>query len=191
MRVGIFGGTFNPPHFAHLILAEIIREQAELDRIRWIPTRTPPHKTADTPARHRLAMTRLAVAGNDAFEVSEIELQRSGPSYTVDTLEALQRDEPDVAFSLLIGGDSLADFMTWRRPEEIVRRVPLIVYRRPGATASPEAVMRFADRIRYADAPAIELSSVSIRERVRNGQSIRYMVPDTVRAYIVQHGLYR
>ncbi|MEZ4700630.1 MAG: nicotinate-nucleotide adenylyltransferase [Rhodothermales bacterium] len=191
MRVGIFGGTFNPPHFAHLILAEIIREQAELDRIRWIPTHTPPHKTAETPARHRLAMTRLAIAGNDAFEVSEIELERGGPSYTVDTLEALQRAEPDVAFSLLIGGDSLADFMTWRRPDEIVRRAPLIVYRRPGVTASPEAATRFADRIRYADAPAIDLSSQTIRERVQNGQSIRYLVPDSVRAYITRHGLYR
>lgn len=191
MRVGLFGGTFNPPHLAHLILAETLREQAGLDRVCWIPTRIPPHKATDTPAHHRLAMTRLATSDHDAFEVLDIELQRDGPSYTVDTLAALQDTEPNATFVLMIGGDSLADFHTWRDPDEIVRRAPLLVYRRPGFVLPSVTVDRYKDRIQVADAPLIELSSAALRARVRDGLSIRYQVPEAVRAYIAAHGLYR
>jgi nicotinate-nucleotide adenylyltransferase len=190
-RVGILGGTFNPPHLAHLVFAESVREEFGMDRIRWIPTFIPPHKTAGVSAHHRLAMTRLAAAGNEGVEVSTVEIERGGPSYTIDTLAVLQREEPDVEFSLLIGGDSLADFFTWRQPDEIVARVPLVVFRRPGAVEAPVAAKRYADRIRFVDAPPIDLSSATLRERVRAGRSIRYLVPEDVRQYIVRHGLYR
>ncbi len=191
MRVGILGGTFNPPHIAHLILAENMRVEFALDQIRWIPTGTPPHKTADTAAEHRLAMTHLAIAGNSSFSVSDLEILRGGASYTIDTIEALQTAEPDVDFSLLIGGDGLEDFLSWRRPDEIVARVPLIVYPRPGADPNPDAAARYAGRIAYAHAPRIDVSSHDIRHRVRHGLSIRYLLPDAVYAYILEHGLYR
>ncbi|MDZ4700156.1 MAG: nicotinate-nucleotide adenylyltransferase [Rhodothermales bacterium] len=191
MRVGILGGTFNPPHIAHLILAETIRVSCALDQIRWIPAGTPPHKSADTAAEHRLAMTRIAVAGNPAFTVSDLEVVRGGASYTIDTVELLQRTEPDVDFSLLIGSDSLADLLSWRRPDDLVARLPLIVYPRPGADPRPEAATRYARRITFVDAPLIEVSSYSIRRRVHQGLSIRYLVPEAVYAYIAEHGLYR
>ncbi len=191
MRVGILGGTFNPPHIAHLIIAETIRVARSLDQIRWIPAGSPPHKSTDTTAEHRLAMTRLAIAGNPGFVVSDLEIARGGASYTIDTVEALQETEPDVDFSLLIGSDSLADLLTWRRPDDIVARVPLIVYPRPGAEPNPEAATRYAGRISYAEAPLIDLSSQSIRHRVRQGLSVRYLVPDAVNAYIAEHDLYR
>jgi nicotinate-nucleotide adenylyltransferase len=191
MRVGILGGTFNPPHIAHLILAETIRTACALDQIRWIPAGTPPHKSADTGAGHRLAMTRLAVAGNPAFTVSDLEIVRGGASYTIDTVEALQNTEPDVDFSLLIGGDSLADLLSWHRPDDLVARVPLVVYPRPGVDPHPEGSVRYAGRISYVDAPLIDISSQSIRHRVRQGLSIRYLVPDAVHAYILELGLYR
>ena len=193
MHIGLFGGTFDPPHLAHLIVAETIGEEFGLDGVRWIPSYLPPHKTGAvrTPAHHRLAMTRLAVAGNDRFDVSDAELQRKGTSYTLDTVRAMQEAEPGTSFSLIVGGDSLADFMTWHAPEAIVERVPLIVYRRPGAQGPTEAGERFAERIRYAEAPLIDIASADLRRRKRAGRSIRYLVPEAVLAYIDAHGLYR
>ncbi len=191
MQVGIFGGSFNPPHVAHLIVAETLREAFELDRVLWIPSRRPPHKPEDSLVipKHRLNMTRLATEGNPFFEVSEIELRRDGVSYTVDTVTALQEARPADTFHLLIGGDSLRDFGAWRHPEEIVRRVPLIVYRRPGA--GPGSVPSFAaDRTRFAEAPLLEVSGTQIRARCRAGRSIRYLVPEPVRAYIEANRLY-
>ncbi len=192
MRVGIFGGSFNPPHTAHLIVAELVREAGGLDRVLWIPAARPPHKPeADlADADHRLAMTRLAVAGNPAFDVSDLELRRTGPSYTVDTLRALQTAHPDVAFTLILGGDSFRDFATWRDPDEIARRVTLLVYDRPGSTyeAVPE---RFRARARFVETPLLAISGTDIRRRVREGRTIRYLVPEPVRQYITAHGLYR
>ena len=122
MQVGIFGGTFNPPHLAHLIIAETVREQFTLEQVLWMPSRQPPHKTAQAMVapEHRLAMTRLAVEGNPTFTVSELEMQRDGPSYTIDTIERLQNQLPDMSFALIIGGDSLRGLDTWHRPEAIV-----------------------------------------------------------------------
>lgn len=191
MHIGIFGGSFNPPHVGHLIVAEAMREQFALDRVLWIPSRQPPHKPGAglADARHRLAMTRLATDGNPAFAVSEVELRREGVSYTVDTVRALQEAHPDDTFSLLIGGDSLRDFGSWHRPDEIARRVALLVYRRPGAHVA-DLPPGLAARIRFADAPLLDVSGTDIRARCRAGRSIRYLVPDPVRAYIAGHGLY-
>ncbi len=191
MDVGIFGGSFNPPHTAHLIVAETVRDQFALESVWWIPSAQPPHKTSAglaAPA-DRLAMTRLATEGHPAFRVLDLEIQRGGPSYTVETLRVLQERHPGVQFAFIIGSDSLRGFGTWRRPDEIVQRVPLIVYKRPGATASVVAP-RFANHVRFADAPLLEISGTEVRARRRRGRSIRYVVPDPVRAYIEEQGLY-
>ncbi len=190
-RVGIFGGSFNPPHVAHLAVAEAARDHLGLDRVVWIPAATPPHKQhRDMPAaEHRLAMTRLAVAGNDAFVVSDVEIERAGVSYTVDTVWALQEAYPEVAFHLLLGGDSLAQFGSWVQPEEIVRRVPLVVYPRPAADLSnvPASLMA---RTTLLDRPLLDPSSTALRRLLHAGRSVRYLVPDPVLAYAAEHGLY-
>lgn len=192
MDVGLFGGSFNPPHLAHLIVAEVARDQFGLREIWWIPNGTPPHKADDNlaDAEHRLAMTRLATASNPRFRVSDVEIHREGPSYTVDTLRALQDAHPDTDFGLIIGSDSLDSFASWHRPDEIAERVPLIVYKRPGdleAVAEP----RFANCARYVAAPVLEVSGTEIRARRRAGRSIRYFVPESVRDYVDAHDLYR
>ena len=190
-RVGIFGGSFNPPHVAHLAVAEAARDQVGLDRVVWIPAAMPPHKQRqDLPAaEHRLAMTRLAVADNAAFGVSDIEIERAGVSYTVDTVRALQETYPEVAFYLLVGGDSFAQFGTWVQPDEIARRVPLVVYPRPGADLSNVAPSHMA-RATMLDRPLLDPSSTALRRLIRSGRSARYLVPDAVLAYIVEYGLY-
>lgn len=190
-RVGLFGGSFNPPHVAHLAIAEAARDQLGLDWVVWIPAATPPHKVEqDLPAaEHRLAMTRLAIAGNAAFVVSEIEIERAGVSYTVDTVRALQETHPGVAFHLLLGGDSLAQFDTWVQPEEIVRRVPLVVYPRPGADLSAVPAWARA-RTTLLDRPLLDPSSTALRRLLRAARSARYLVPDAVLAYAAEHGLY-
>ena len=192
MDIGLFGGSFNPPHIAHLIVAEVVRDQFDLSEVWWIPNATPPHKPDDelVAVKHRLAMTRRIVESNPHFRISDLEVQREGVSYTVDTLRVLQEQCPDTDFALLIGSDSLDHFGEWHCPDEIAERVPLIVYKRPGAI---EAVAdpRFANRVRYAAAPVMEVSGTEIRARRRAGRSIRYFVPEAVRTYIEDHDLYR
>lgn len=193
MKVGIYGGSFNPPHIAHLVVAESIRDQFALDKILWIPSYLPPHKLhLHLPdAGHRVAMTQLATSSNDTFEVSEIEIDRKGTSFTVDTVKTLVSAHPSDTFFLLLGGDSLVDFMTWRDPDTIVANVELLVYQRPGQSIeSSEAFSRFTSRIHVANAPLLDVSSASIRKRIRAGQSIRHLVPDPVYDYIVEHQLY-
>lgn len=192
MEIGLFGGSFNPPHIAHLIVAEAVRDQFDLEEVWWIPNATPPHKSEEGLAsvQHRVEMTRRAVASNSTFRVCEIEVEREGISYTVETLRALQEQRPDTDFALLIGSDSLDHFAEWHRPDEIAERVPIIVYKRPGvlrAVAEP----RFVNEVRYVAAPVMEVSGTEIRERRRNGRSIRYLVTEPVRSYIESHDLYR
>lgn len=191
MEIGLFGGTFDPPHLAHLIIAETVCDQFGLDQILWMPSGQPPHKTGGelTPAASRLAMTRLAIRDNEAFAVSTLEMERDGPSYTVDTLRVLQDRHPNASFALIIGGDSLADFHTWHRPEEIASRAPLIVYDRPQAT--PPESERLVQEARFAEAPRLAISSTGIRNRCRDGRSIRYLVSEPVRRYIQEENLYR
>ena len=191
MHVGLFGGSFNPPHLGHLIVAETVREQFGLDALWWMPAYQPPHKTGTALAavEHRLAMTQRAVAENPGFAVSDLEVQRKGTSYTVDTVRTLQAEHPDHTFSLIIGSDSLHGFSSWHQPEEIIARVPLIVYKRPGSAAAVVA-SHFAEQVRFADAPLLEISGTEIRQRLLAGRSIRYLVPDAVRTYIHDHKLY-
>lgn len=192
MDIGLFGGSFNPPHVAHLIVAELVRDQFEMEEVWWIPNATPPHKPGEelVEVEHRLEMTHRAVDLNPAFRLCDIEVQREGISYTVDTLRALQDRHPDTDFALLIGSDSLDSFHEWHRPEEIAERVPLVVYKRPGAIESV-AEPRFANHVRYAAAPVLEVSGTAIRARCRAGRAIRHLVPEAVRAYIETHALYR
>lgn len=189
--VGIFGGSFDPPHVAHLIVAEMLREQFALEQIWWMPAYQPPHKRDEgqTPAQHRLAMTEAATQNHASFRVSRHEVERQGISYTVDTLRLLRTRYPGINFRLIIGGDSWADFDAWHRPDEIVQQVRLIVYPRPGAVdlTVPDY---YAGRVSIAEAPLLEISSSTIRQRRRAGRSIRYLVPESVRTYIYDHALY-
>jgi len=191
-RVGLFGGSFNPPHVGHLAVAEAARDEAALDRVLWMPAATPPHKRDDDlpAAEHRLAMTRLATAGHDAFAVSDLELRRAGVSYTVDTLRALRADHPGAAFLLLLGGDSLRQFHTWREPDAILDLAQPLVYPRPGSDlAAVDPSLR--RRAILLDRPLLDLSSTDVRGLLRAGRSARYLVPDAVLAYADEHRLYR
>lgn len=194
MRIGIYGGSFNPPHIAHLIVAEQVRSQFGLDKVLWIPNYIPPHKSTEAFAspEDRLEMTRLATQSHAAFEISSIELDRKGTSFMIDTIHSLKEKAPEDAFYLIIGGDSLADFMTWHQPESIVAQVPLLVYRRPGNNQGvTSAEKTYPDRVHFVDAPGMEISSKVIRGMLYSNKSIRYLVPDSVLTYIQQNQLYR
>ncbi|MBI5169093.1 MAG: nicotinate-nucleotide adenylyltransferase [Candidatus Eisenbacteria bacterium] len=191
-RLGIFGGTFDPPHTGHLALAECAREQLGLDRVLFVPAARPPHKRGAkrSSAAHRVAMTRAAVRGNPAFAVSTIETRRRGPSWTVDTVRALAAEHAGEELWLLMGADSYAAFGTWREPAEIARHARLAVALRPGTRAPkrPRGVAR--DRVTFLENPELEISSSAVRERARAGRSVRYLVPDAVARHIARHGLY-
>jgi nicotinate-nucleotide adenylyltransferase len=192
-RLGLFGGTFDPPHLGHLALAEWAREQLHLDRVVFMPAGRPPHKRGApvTTAVRRIAMTRLAVRGNPAFQVSTLEARRAGPSFTVDTLRDLSALHPGARLYLLMGADSLEEFSSWHAPREILRLATLAVAARPGRSRRAGRRTTRASAIVRLDNPGIELSSSAIRARARAGRSVRYLVPDAVAAYIVRHRLYR
>ncbi len=189
---GLFGGSFNPPHLGHLVVAEACGQAAGLDRVVWMPAATSPHKQADpaaTPAATRLAMVDAAIAGNDRFESSRLEVDRAGVSYTVDTVRQLaERGEP---LALLVGGDSLAGFPTWREPQAIAELARLVVYRRPGDHVRLSDLPRWlAAAVTVVDGPPLDVSSTGVRARVAAGQTVRYLVPDGVREIIRRKGLY-
>jgi nicotinate-nucleotide adenylyltransferase len=192
MHVGIFGGSFDPPHTGHLIVAEWMRDAFGLDRILWIPAARSPHKLTQKPADDdlRLMMVRAAVENNPYFQVSDLELRRGGLSYTLDTLEHLSEEYPDDRFSLILGSDSLKNFDRWHRPEQILKLADLLVFRRPGSI-SPDVPSYVAKRLSYSDAPLLEISATEIRRRCADGGSIRYLVPAPVAAIIDAHNLYR
>lgn len=192
-RLGVFGGTFDPPHVGHLALAEWARVELKLDRVLFVPAGTPPHKaSARAGAAHRVAMTRRAVRGNPAFAVSTIEARRMGPSYTADTIAAIAKAHPGAELFLLMGADMYATFDTWVRPAEIAALATLAVALRPGAKRARGS--RFARRgkgVRWLTNPALELSSSAVRELARRRSSLRYLVPDAVARYVTEHRLYR
>jgi nicotinate-nucleotide adenylyltransferase len=182
-------------HIAHLVIAEHAREALSLDLVLFIPAGDPWRKSHReiTPAEHRLAMLSLAVAGNDAFGVSDLELRRDGPTYTADTLAALAGERLDDEFWFIVGADALADLPNWHEPSRIVKHARLAVAPRDVQEANvvAQGVAEFRERIDLFWAPRIELSSTGIRERVAAGGSIRYLVPDAVAAYIAEHRLYK
>jgi nicotinate-nucleotide adenylyltransferase len=191
-RIGVFGGTFDPPHLGHLLLAESARERLGLDRVLFVPARVPPHKRGRrvTEARIRLLLLRAALRGT-GFSVSTVELDRPGPSYTVDTLERLGARHPRARFWLLVGADSLADLPTWRDPERILALARVAVAARPGALPPPAFLRRHARHIvRLGNVP-IEISSSDLRRQVARGRSIRFLVPPPVERRVRALGLYR
>jgi nicotinate-nucleotide adenylyltransferase len=195
---GVFGGTFDPIHIAHLAVAEAARHEFGLRRVLFIPAAQPPHKPGRviTPVEHRVAMVEAAVAGNAAFEVSRVEVDRDGPSYTVDTLAALCDADPADHLALLLSAESYGELSTWHEPRRILELADLIVAPRDGyADADPELVPRqFPDApaaIALMDGPRIRLSASEIRARAAAGRSVRYLVPDAVATYIGDHGLYQ
>lgn len=201
MRLGIFGGTFDPIHYGHLLLAESCREQCQLDEVWFMPAATPPHKRHAelTAARHRIDMLELAIGGQAAFRVATREIDRGGVSYTFETLEGLTAERPDDELFFLLGADSLRDLPTWRRPDRILESSTLVVVRR---ASSPEPDLASLDalvpaggdarlRARHVVMPLVEFSSRDLRARVAAGRSIRFRTPRAVEQYIREHGLYR
>jgi nicotinate-nucleotide adenylyltransferase len=192
MRLGLYGGTFDPIHLGHLILAEACREACGLDRVWFVVAGAPPHKPGGrTDVNHRLEMARLAVAGNPAFEVAEIEARRPGPHYSVETLDAVARERPEDDLFFLIGADSLVDLPHWRSPGEILKLASLVVANRPGFEPPPFDVPPDARPIHRVTIPPIGIASHEIRRRRLEGRSVRYQIPRAVEAYIDAHGLYR
>ncbi len=191
MKTGIFGGTFNPPHIGHMIVAEHVRTELSLDRIIFAPAAIPPHKTHQgiIPAEHRIAMLRLTLKDNPHFELSEIEIQRGGVSFTVDTLREIKSRHPLYELFLLIGMDNLAEFKTWKSPESILQLATVVAMTRPGVSAE-SVPPEMKDRVKVCPVPAIEISSRDLRAHVRDGKSIRYFVADSVAEYIRAHNLY-
>jgi len=196
VRVGVLGGTFNPPHLGHLVCAQEAYVHLELDRVLLIPARTPPHKPVDDEpgAQHRLALCRLAVQDDVRFEVSEIELGRDGPSFTVDTLKELNSRAPDSDHFLIVGADIAAGLPRWRLPEQVLSAATLAIAERAGTARAEvdEALGQVpgADRAIFFPMPTVEISSSAVRDRVRAGQPIKYIVPDAVADYIREQGLY-
>ncbi|MDX1931821.1 MAG: nicotinate-nucleotide adenylyltransferase [Capsulimonadales bacterium] len=196
MRLGVFGGSFDPVHTGHLRMAEVAREAASLDRVLFVPTQVSPFKTGRTviPSELRLEMLRLAVADNPAFGVSDAEVRRAGPSYTVDTLRELAREYPEAERFFLTGTDAVRDLTKWREPEEILRLARFLVMTRPGV--APDAVLAalpdtFEPRIAFISMPGLDISSSFIRDSLAAGRSVRYLLPPAVLKFIDDRALYR
>ncbi len=196
-RLGVIGGTFDPPHYGHLVLAENGRVQLNLDGILFVPAGDPPHKPERpiTSAEDRRAMVEVAIQSNPAFTVSRVDLDRPGPHYTVDMLAILGRTHPEAVLFFLLGGDSLAEFTGWRDPAGIVAQARLAVMERPGSKADLDAlkgeIPDIGQRLVWLDAPHLEISGTDLRRRIREGLPIRYLVPPPVRRYVEQRALYR
>lgn len=194
MRLGIFGGTFDPVHLGHLIIAETACTELRLESVLFVPAPNPPHKNNEqlTPVSHRVAMLQLALADNPRFTLSTIELERPGPSYTVDTLRTLKTlpEYREAEFHLIIGADSLLDLHKWRAPEAIVQLAELAVYPR-----SKDAPVLAAESViksyHLLGGCLLGISSSDVRHKIKNNSSIRYLVPDAVREYIQARGLYK
>jgi nicotinate-nucleotide adenylyltransferase len=192
MRIGVFGGTFDPIHLGHLRAAETAREALALDRVAFVPAAVPPHRSRPlTAAADRLAMARLAASSHPAFEVWDTELRRPGPSYTVDTVETLLLEHPADSLVLVVGADTWPEMKGWRDPERLLSLVEVAVVDRAGMTCdAPVVPFRGALGVRQAAGPSLPISASAIRERVRQGLSVRYLVADVVADYIVRRGLY-
>jgi len=194
-RIGVMGGTFDPIHVGHLAIADDVREALGLERILFVPAGTPPHKPAGavTPVEHRVAMVEAAIADNAAFELSRIEVDRPGPSYTVDTVEALAQTF-DV--TVILSVETFLELPSWHEPDRLFAAASVAVVPREGYASPDPAWLSNAfpgreDRVRYVEAPHLGVSSTGIRARIAAGRTIRYLVPIAVAKYVAAHGLYR
>ncbi len=200
MRLGLFGGTFDPVHYGHLLLAECCREQCRLDQVWFVPCGHPPHKRHElTSGPARIEMLQLAISGYEPFVVCPLEIERTGTSFTVDTLAEIHRTQPEAELFFLMGGDSLHDLPGWREPARILELATLVVVRRPQSPSPDFSILaplvpagQWADRRDLVvDMPQINISSSLLRERVATGQGIRYRTPRAVEKYIETNGLYK
>ena len=196
MKLGVLGGTFDPVHIAHLLLAQRAYEQLGLDRVLWLPAGDPWRK-ADrvvSPTEHRLAMVRLAIRGNPAFQVCSLELEREGATYSVETLVALGQEYAGSELVFLLGRDALEDLPNWHKPERLVQLAKLAVAFRRGEQLTPEKLERLlpglAARVVWIEMPRLDISGTELRLRAAAGDSLRYLVPEGVEAYIREQGLY-
>lgn len=199
MRIGFIGGTFNPIHHGHLILSEYVRDNCKLDKVIFIPTGLPAHKVelaAEDP-KIRLEMTKLGIESNVFFNVSDIETYREGISYTIDTIMELKKTYPKDQLYFIIGADSLFQLPTWKDYEKLISSINIIVVNRPGEKNNliRDKIKEYADlfggNIIEVKSPLIEISSADIRNRVKNGKSIKYLVPKKVEEYILQKSIYK
>lgn len=195
-KVGILGGTFDPPHIGHLVLAEYAVTALNLDCVFFVPAADPPHKwRVREGIDHRLPMLECAIAGNEKFTISRVDVDRPGPHYTVDTVRILQKDYPDTEFFFLMGGDSLLNLPSWYQPHELIALCKLAVMARPGSPMPPELketlLPGLADRVIVIESPMLGFSSTEVADRLEAGKSVRYLVPDAVLQYIQKNGLYK
>jgi len=196
MRIGILGGTFNPPHLGHLIAAQEAYRELDLDQVLLIPAGIPPHKRVEGEPgpHHRLELCRLAIGDDARLAVSDLELRRDGPSFTVDTLKELRTQAPSNDLFLILGGDIAAGLGKWHEPERVLELATVAIAKRGTTRSAVEqalAQLRGGERARFFQMPRIGISSTMVRRRVRAGLPIRYFVPDGVMQYIETHGLYR
>lgn len=192
-RIGLMGGTFDPIHLGHLIAAERVLEEMQLDEIRFLPVYRPPHKTAKQGAspEERRELVELAIQDNPAFKLEPIELERGGISYSVDTVAALKERDPESELYWIIGGDMVQYLPQWHQVEAIVRQVTFVGLTRPGFPVGKESVPAWLrEKVVFAEMPAIDISSTDIRARIKRGKSIRYLVTEAVRRRIEERGLY-
>lgn len=194
MKTGIMGGTFNPVHNAHLLIAENALEQYKLDRIIFITSGNPPHKIDFLDASHRFSMTRLAIQDNDKFIDDDFEINRAEKSYTVDTLEYLKGKYPQDELFFIIGEDSLCDLPLWREPNRILSMASILAFPRKSMETLDKTIEimrgKYGNNIFIIDAPIFEISSTDIRRRLKDKRTVRYMVPDRVIQYIEENRLY-
>jgi nicotinate-nucleotide adenylyltransferase len=193
VRIGLYGGTFDPIHLGHLRAAENAREEMSLDRVAFLPAAVPPHRDAPlSAASDRLEMVRLATTPYAAFEAWDHELRRAGPSYTVETVATLLAEHPADSFVLVVGADTWPEIPAWREPERLLALVEVAVVDRPGyASAEPAPPFAGARGARRVSGPGLPLSASAIRAHARAGRSVRFLVPDPVADYIGERGLYR
>jgi nicotinate-nucleotide adenylyltransferase len=196
--MGIFGGTFDPPHLGHLILAAEARAQLGLERLLWVLTPDPPHKQGQSiaPLTERLQMVQLAITNNAEFELSSVEMNRPGPQYAQDTVNLLAAEYTGVNLVYLMGGDSLRTLPTWHRPADFISACHLIgVMRRPGDTVELAALEKslpgLSAKVRFVEAPLLDIAAHEIRARIAEGRPFRYFLPEKVYEYIVENRLYR
>ncbi|MGH3689430.1 MAG: nicotinate-nucleotide adenylyltransferase [Microbacterium sp.] len=188
-RIGVMGGTFDPIHHGHLVAASEVANSFDLDEVVFVPTGHPWQKSGVSPSEHRYLMTVIATASNPQFTVSRVDIDREGPTYTIDTLRDLKRDRPDAELFFITGADAVAQILSWRDHDELWELAHFVAVSRPGHVLSTDGLP--SDNVSQLEVPALSISSTVCRERVRDDQPVWYLVPDGVVQYIAKHHLYR